>query len=403
MANKAFTAYCRAFQQTGKQAMRIFDWSEPELLRGPGAIKKLPDLIKSKGVGNVLVVTDKGLTGLGLHLGFVEALEAAGVKYALYDGTEPNPSIENIEEAYGVYVKNGCEAVVAFGGGSPMDCAKVVAAKAVCPKKTVPQMKGLLKIRKKLPLLFAIPTTAGTGSETTLAAVISNHATNEKFTILDPVIKPKVAVLDPELTIGLPPKITGATGMDALTHAVEAYIGGENTAQTRADALLAVELIYKYLVRAYDDGTDVEARDNMLYASYKAGLAFTRAYVGYVHAVAHNVGALYHVHHGLACAIALPHVLDRFGFADHKQLAELADAAGISEPWMSVDEKAVAFIRSVKELNSRLGIPAGFDMIKAEDVETIAQRADKEANPLYPVPVVLDKKELAELIRSMMI
>lgn len=403
MVSKAYAAYCRAYQAAFRVAVMALDWTEPTLLKGSGAVKQLPETIKEQGLSSILVVTDSGLTKLHLLDGFTAAMDEAGIKYVIYDGTQPNPTIDNIEEAHQMYLDNGCDGIVAFGGGSPMDCAKGAGARVVCPDKTVRQMRGQLKVRKKLPPLFAVPTTAGTGSETTIAAVVTDPSTHEKNAINDPVLRPKFAVLDPELTVGLPPKITAATGMDALTHAVEAYIGGSNTPSTRDNARVAVKLIYDNLDKAYTNGKDLEARENMLHASYCAGLAFTRAYVGYVHSIAHNLGAQYGLPHGLACAIVLPHVLDRFGFTDHPQLAELADVAGVSKEWMSLDEKAVAFIRSVKDFNARLGIPAGLDMLKDEDVRIIAERAAKEGNPLYPVPLILGVDELAALIRSMKI
>ena len=216
-----------------------------------------------------------------------------------------------------------------------MDCAKVAAARVVRPNKPIPKMRGVLKVMRKLPPFFAVPTTAGTGSETTIAAVVTNPATHEKYAINDPVLRPKYAVLDPELTIGLPPHITSTTGMDALTHAVEAYIGHSNTRDTEQKARLAVKLIFANIEKVYQNGKDIDARGQMLLASYYAGVAFTRAYVGYVHAIAHNLGGLYGIAHGLANAIILPYVLEYYGESAHHRLAELADVAGITQPGMT--------------------------------------------------------------------
>ena len=227
-------AYYRSFQKIMKYAMFIFDWSEPELLEGPGAVKRLPALVKSKGINKVLVVTDKGLMGLNLLNGLFEALTEAGVDYVVFDGVQPNPTIDNIEDARALYLENGCEGVVAFGGGSPMDCAKAAAARVTNPKTSVRKMRGTLRVFHKPAIIFAVPTTAGTGSETTVAAVVSDPTTHEKNPINDPKLRPKYAVLDPELTLGLPPHITSTTGMDALTHAVEAYIGKSNVRSTEA-------------------------------------------------------------------------------------------------------------------------------------------------------------------------
>lgn len=394
-------AFFRAYQQTFRVAMCVFDWSEPTLLEGPGAIRKLPAFIKSKGLNKVLVVTDKGLMGLHLLDSLFEELDKAGVEYVVYDGTQPNPSIENIEDARALYVDNNCQGVIAFGGGSPMDCAKAAAARVTNPKIPVRKMRGVLKLHHKLPPFFAVPTTAGTGSETTLAAVVTDTATHEKNAINDPRLKPKFAVLDPELTVGLPPHITSTTGMDALTHAVEAYIGKSNVKSTEEYAEKATKMIFENIEKAYTNGKDIEARDQMLKASFYAGQAFTRAYVGYVHAIAHNLGGQYGVPHGLANAIILPYVLEYYGETAHKRLAKLAVIAGVKTTG-SDKEKAEAFIEAIKTLNKNMNIPDGFDMVQEKDIPVIVERALKEGNPLYPVPKIMDKADCEAVIRRMM-
>lgn len=394
-------AYYRAFQKVMKIAMYAFDWSEPLLLEGPGAIKKLPDLIKSKGLKNVLIVTDKGLMSLHILDGLFAKLEETGIEYVVYDGTQPNPTIDNIEDARQLYLDNNCEGVIAFGGGSPMDCAKATAARVTNPKLPVRKMRGVLKLHHKLPPLFAVPTTAGTGSETTLAAVVTDPTTHEKNAINDPRLRPKYAVLDPELTIGLPPHITSTTGMDALTHAVEAYIGKSNVKSTEHYAELATRLIYANIEEVYNNGKNIEARNAMLKASYYAGMAFTRAYVGYVHAIAHNLGGFYGVPHGLANAIILPYVLEYYGETAHARLAKLAVISGVKTDGTDA-EKAEAFIESIKQLNRNMNIPDKFDMIKEEDIPTIVKRALKEGNPLYPVPKIMDEADCEAVIRRMM-
>ena len=394
-------AYYRAFQKVMKIAMYAFDWSEPLLLEGPGAIKKLPDLIKSKGLKNVLIVTDKGLMSLHILDGLFAKLEETGIEYVVYDGTQPNPTIDNIEDARQLYLDNNCEGVIAFGGGSPMDCAKATAARVTNPKLPVRKMRGVLKLHHKLPPLFAVPTTAGTGSETTLAAVVTDPTTHEKNAINDPRLRPKYAVLDLELTIGLPPHITSTTGMDALTHAVEAYIGRSNVKSTEHYAELATRLIYANIEEVYNNGKNIEARNAMLKASYYAGMAFTRAYVGYVHAIAHNLGGFYGVPHGLANAIILPYVLEYYGETAHARLAKLAVISGVKTDGTDA-EKAEAFIESIKQLNRNMNIPDKFDMIKEEDIPTIVKRALKEGNPLYPVPKIMDEADCEAVIRRMM-
>ncbi len=395
-----YSCYCRVYQTVFRIASYVIDWTEPKLINGAGSVKKLAETVKENAHERVLVVTDKGLMGLHLLDGLFEELKKNGVEYNVYDGTQPNPTIPNIEEAKKIYEENGCKAVIAFGGGSPMDCAKAAAARVRCPKKPIRKMRGTMTIRKKLPTLYAVPTTAGTGSETTIAAVVSDPETHEKYAIQDPVLRPKYAVLDAELTVGLPPHITSTTGMDALTHAVEAYIGRSNTKGTEEAARKATRLIFDNIETAYADGKNIEARENMLEASYLAGVAFTRAYVGYVHAIAHNFGGIYGTPHGLANAVILPYVLDWYGKSAYKRLAQLADVAGIVTTETTDEEKAKLFIRKIRELNSHMNIPEHLDVLKAEDVDTIAKRALREGNPLYPVPKIIDRAECIALIRK---
>lgn len=392
-------AYYRAYQKVMKVMLYFLDWSEPQLLTGPGSIRKLPSVIKEKGIGKVMVVTDKGLMSLNLLDGLFEELDKAGISYVVYDGVQPNPSIENIEEAREMFVSNGCEAMIAFGGGSPMDCAKAACARVVRPNKTIPQMRGVLKVMRKLPPFFAVPTTAGTGSETTVAAVVSNTQTHEKYAINDPCLRPKFAVLDPELTTGLPKKITSTTGLDALTHAVEAYIGKSNTRETEDYAEKATKLIFENLETCYNDGQNIEARGQMLLASFYAGMAFTRAYVGYVHAIAHNLGGMYGIPHGLANSVILPVVLEEYGSTIYPRLAKLAEIVGING--QTEEELAKGFIAEIKAMNERMAIPTAFKQIKEEDIPTIVERAMKEAHPLYPTPVIFDADRLAQIVRKL--
>ena len=402
MNRKMYEAYCRTYQTVMKAATGVLDWSEPQLIKGAGAVTKLPQVIKELGYNNVLVVTDKGLMGLHLLDSMFEELKNNDIAYVVYDGVQPNPTIDNIEEARNLYLGNGCQAIIAFGGGSPMDCAKACGARIARPNTEIPKMRGVLKVIKKIPTLFAVPTTAGTGSEATLAAVVSNPKTHEKNAINDPVLRPKYAVLDPSLTLGLPPHITSTTGMDALTHAVEAYIGNSNTADTEEKARMATKMIFANLETAYKDGKNVEARENMLLASYYAGVAFTRAYVGYVHAIAHNLGGMYGIPHGLANAVILPYVLDYYGESAYKRLAELADVAGLDCAGKSDEEKAKMFISEIRRMNKDMNIPEKFDQIKETDISLIADRALKEGNPLYPVPKIMGKAECVAIIRQLM-
>ena len=392
----------RICQKILKVAMCFMNWSEPQLFEGEGAVLKLPKFIKGMKINKVLVVTDKGLMNLHLLDPLFKELENQSIEYFIYDGVQPNPTIPNIEACKDVYINNGCQGIVAFGGGSPMDCAKAAAARVVKPKKSVRKMRGYLKVNKKLPPFFAVPTTAGTGSETTLAAVVTDPETHEKNAICDICLRPKYAVLDPALTVGLPPHVTSTTGMDALTHAVEAYIGKSNVKSTIKYAEDATLLIHQNLEKAYFNGKDMEARGNMLKASYLAGNAFTRAFVGYVHAIAHNLGGLYGTPHGLANAVILPYVLDWYGSAAYPRLAKLADLIGITNEEMTVEEKGKAFIAEIRRMNKTMNIPEKFDFIKEEDINILVTRALKEGNPGYPVPKIMNAKDCEMVVRSLM-
>ncbi|MDV2684648.1 iron-containing alcohol dehydrogenase [Alkalihalophilus lindianensis] len=389
--------YYRTCQFALKMISQFLPWRKPVLLEGEDSIRKLPPLIKEREIDHLLIVSDKGITSIGLIDGFLASLENMNVKFVLYDKTVPNPTIENIEEAMNLYKSNHCQGIVAFGGGSSIDCAKGVGARLARPEKDIEQMKGVLKVKKDTPPLFAVPTTSGTGSEATLAAVITNSETHEKYAISDPVLIPDYAVLDPLLTKKLPPSITAATGMDALTHAVEAYIGRGNTEETKKCSKEAVKLIFDNIYEAYSNGENVSARKNMQRASYLAGVAFTRAYVGYVHAIAHTLGGFYSVPHGLANAIILPYILEYYGSSVHKPLAELADTAGIGETTDTNEQKAKNFIEAIKLLNERMSLPRKIDRIIESDIPQMVERALKEANPLYPVPKILYKRDMAHL------
>ena len=391
--------YCRIYQAVFKIGMYLIPWSMPETLEGAGAVKKLPALIKEKGFTKVLVVTDKVLMDLGLPKGMLEAMDSAGIEYVVYDGVQPNPTDRNVNEGLKLFRENGCQAMVAFGGGSPMDCCKGIGAMAVKKGKTVEQLQGLFKILHKIPTIFAVPTTAGTGSETTVAAVITNEKTHHKASMNDTSLMPKYAVLDPELTVGLPPKVTSTTGMDALCHAVECYTN--NTYNSKLEKKLsedAVKLIYDNLYEAYTDGSNIEARQNMQKAAFYAGRAFTRGCVGYVHAIGHTLGGLYGTPHGLAMSVILPHVMRQFGSAAHERLARLAEVCGMTGA--NDAEKAEKFISWIEEMKVKMNIPAGLDVIKDEDVRQIIEWAMKEANPLYPVPAIWDKADFEKCIST---
>ena len=391
--------YCRTFQTVFKIALPFLPYRKPKVV---GSVKALPDIILKKKCSKVLIITDSGIRKLGLTRRLEKALDAAGIPCIIYDKTVANPTTVNVAEAVKLYLDNGCDCIIGFGGGSSMDCAKAVGARIAKPKQSLAKMKGILKVHKKLPHLMAGPTTAGTGSETTLAAVITDAETRYKYAINDFPLIPRYAVLDPKVTLSLPPFITATTGMDALTHAVEAYIGNSTTYGTRKDALLAVKLIFENIDTAYEDGSNVEARRNMLHASFYAGCAFTKSYVGYVHAIAHSLGGEYNVPHGLANAVILPMLLEAYGEKIHKKLARLAIAAGLADEDTPCSEAAGQFIRAVKDMKKRFGIGVHIPEIQETDIPKLAHYADKEANPLYPVPVLMDAAKLESFYRILM-
>ena len=371
----------------------------PEYIEGEGSSEKLPEWIKSKGFKNVLIVTDEKILSIGIANPMLKALEKAEIKYSVFSKIEPNPTDTDVEEGYKIFRENGCDCIVAFGGGSPMDCAKGIGAKTAKPHKTVAQLQGLLKVLKKTPTVFAVPTTSGTGSETTVAAVITDSKTHRKASINDPMLIPEYAVLDPVLTVGLPPYITAITGMDALSHAVESYTNHTYCTETENRlAKEAVRLIYENLMKVFENGSDLEARANMQKAALFAGRSFTRGCVGYVHAIGHTLGGLYGIPHGLAMAVLLPKVMKKYGRSAEKRLSELAEVCGIGGADNS--EKAANFIEWIEETNEKMGLPKGFDVIRTEDIPQMIKWASAEANPLYPVPEIWGEKEFSELIES---
>lgn len=386
--------YCRTFQVIFRIAIPLLPYREPKLLKDND---ELIALLQEKQIKSVLLVTDKGIRGLGLTETLENQIKSNDIKLAVYDDTVANPTTKNVAEALDMYKSNDCEAIIAFGGGSAMDCAKATGARVVRPKKPLSKMKGILKVNKKLPLLIAIPTTAGTGSETTLAAVITDSETRHKYAINDFPLIPEYALLDANLTVGLPKFVTATTAMDALTHAVEAYIGRSTTKQTRDYALRAVKLIFENLETAYTDGTNLEARQNMLQAAYLAGLAFTKSYVGYIHAIAHSLGGKYNVAHGLANAIIMPYVLKKYGKKIFKKLWELGVYANLFDESTPIEVGAKYFIEKIENMNANMGIGTRIDEIKTEDIPFLAMTAEKEANPLYPVPVLYTAQQLEEI------
>lgn len=419
--------FCRIYQGAMKVGMYMLPWHTPEVIEDRADSDRLLEDIKRREVERLLVVMGPNMMKRGLPVPMLEKLRANGIECEVFDRLTSDPTDAQVEEGVRLYNEKNAQGIILFGGGSPMDCGKAIAARIARPDRTIAELQGVLKVRsrRKVPVMWAIPTTSGTGSEATMAAVITDHETHRKKSINDMAIIPHVCVLDAGLTAGLPPDITAYTGMDALCHAVEAYTNNAyNTALEKKMAKDAVKLIYENLEGAYENGSDMEKRQNMQRAAFYAGRAFTRGCVGYVHAIGHAVGGLYGVPHGKAMAILLPHVLKAFGSSAEAKLAELADHCGLSAEY-GVDHddraggcacpaygamkgkttnngKARLFIEWIENTKRSMDIPDRFDCIKEEDVETIAKWADAEANPLYPVPKIFDRKQLEDLVRSVM-
>ncbi len=378
---------------------KLFTFREAVPVTGRGCRREIPGVLKKMGVKKVLVVTGRHV-GKSIAPEIIESIRLSGLDAVHYSEVTANPTISTVYEIKDIYMKEGCDGFLAIGGGSPIDAAKAAACLCARPRATVNELAGLLKIMKKIPPFVAVPTTSGTGSETTMAAVVTDAETHHKYAIMDPHIIPDYAVMDPELVVGLPQKTTSGTGMDALCHAIESYISVMNRPEkSRRYAEEATVLIFKYLERAYNDGNDMEAREKLMEAAYKAGWSFGRTGVGNVHAIAHTLGGLYNTAHGLANAVILPIVLEDYGKAVYKPLARLSELAGIRTDG-SEEDKAKALIAEIYAMNRRMEMPEGFAFIEEKDIPQMCAYACSEANPTYPVPVIYDRAHFEKLIRE---
>ncbi len=389
------TFFCRAFQCCFAVGAHFLPWRRPKVYAGPGSLLRAADILRENGLRRPFVVASRRQCADEHFRALQEKLDEQDILLSIFSSVEPNPSVETVERIASQYRLDRCDCFLVIGGGSPMDAAKAAAARLARPEKTVPQLGGLLKVRRRVPPLIAVPTTAGTGSETTIAAVVTDG--HHKYAISDLCLIPRYAILDPTLSTGLPPRITAETGMDALTHAVEAYLSRfYNTGMTRALAESAVVAIFAHLERAYRDGASLDDRAAMLQASFDAGAAFTRASVGNVHAIAHTLGGLYGVPHGLANAVLLPLVLEDYGAAAYPRLAHLAGLLGLKGD--TEETRAKAFIAEIRAMNARMNVPDRLDCIRDEDIPLMARWAAQEANPVYPVPVIYDEARFARVI-----
>ncbi len=381
----------KALVVANRQLNRLVNIPLPRLEMGAQIIEQSGRFMTELNGSKVLVVTDKTIQSLGLTTSLFAALSENNISYSVYDEVQPNPTISAVEQGVALFRQEQCDAIVAIGGGSPIDCAKAIGARVV-RDKPIRSLAGRLRIRKALPPFIAIPTTAGTGSEATVAAVISDPIRRDKFTLVDPVLVPNIALIDPNLMTGLPAAITATTGIDALTHAVEAYIGTNNTELTDQYATSAIKRIFNNLDAVFEDGNNIDAREEMALASYEAGCAFTRTYVGYVHAFAHQLGGMYNTPHGLANALLLPNVLHLLKDDCQERLTQLAVLVGLSS--------AEQFIEAIESLNKRLAIPQSFPELKKEDISLLTKRALKEAHGTYPVPGYLTQAQGERLLEK---
>ena len=390
-----------ALMRGAGKLVRFLPIPQPTLLVGPGSSARLGQAIAGFGHCKILIVTDSIISKLGLLQGLTDALTAGGADFVVFDEITPDAPIPLIEKGIDCFRQHGCDAIVAFGGGSSMDASKAIAV-AISNPKPLRQLAGYFKGLRAPVKIYAVPTTAGTGSEVTVAAVISDPAKHQKLVIVDPRMVPKMAALDPTLMTGLPPHITAATGIDALTHAIEAFIGHWTTPYSDGMALAAVGLIFGNLRAAYHNGQDLQAREKMALASTYAGFAFTRANVGYVHAIAHQFGGLYHTPHGLANAIMLPLVLRYSAPVVTERLALLAVAAKLGTDDENHELLAKKFLDAVEQLNAELGIPTELAALQEADIPELARAACHEAHTGYPVPRYMNLAQCEDLIRQVL-
>ncbi len=373
-------------------------YMQPRMIKGEHALLDLVDVLKEKHLTHYMIVTTPGFIKRGTLQSFFEALTQNDIQYSIFHDVKPDPEISDVEKLKEMFIKDGCQALIAIGGGSAIDCSK--AALACVPMKNL-DVKTVLhtgRVSKQLPLLIAVPTTAGTGSEVTAGAVITDPIKKRKYALSHLFLIPKYAVLDSSLLTSLPAKMTAYSGMDALTHAIEAYINCFNNRKTNESALCAIKSIFQYLVPSFEDGLNKHYRLELLEASYNAGVAISNNYVGYVHAIAHGIGGMYHLQHGMINAIILPIVLEEYGGAVVGKLAKIADVVGITGA--TDQDKSKQFIQKLKDLNQIFSIPTSIPEIQEEDIHYLATGAEKEGNPTYPTPVTWNVAQFEKVIRK---
>lgn len=371
---------------------------QPKMIKGEHALLDLIDVLKKQHLTHYMIVTTPGFIKRGTLQSFFDALNQNDIQYSIFHDVKPDPDISDVEMLKEMYIKDGCQALIAIGGGSVIDCSKAALACVQMKKLDVTTVLHTGRVSKQLPLLIAVPTTAGTGSEVTAGAVITDPIKKRKYALSHLFLIPKYAVLDSSLLVSLPSKMTAYTGMDALTHAIEAYINCFNNRKTNEYALCAIKSIFQYLVPSFEDGLNKHYRLELLEASYNAGVAISNNYVGYVHAIAHGIGGMYHLQHGMINATILPIVLEEYGSAVVSKLAKIADVVGITGA--NDQDKSTQFIQKLKDLNQIFTIPTSIPEIQEEDIHYLAIGAEKEGNPSYPTPVTWNVEQFEKVIRK---
>ncbi len=373
-------------------------YMQPRMIKGEHALLDLVDVLKEKHLTHYMIVTTPGFIKRGTLQSFFEALTQNDIQYSIFHDVKPDPEISDVEKLKEMFIKDGCQALIAIGGGSVIDCSKAALACVQMKNLDVKTVLHTGRVSKQLPLLIAVPTTAGTGSEVTAGAVITDPIKKRKYALSHLFLIPKYAVLDASLLTSLPAKMTAYSGMDALTHAIEAYINCFNNRKTNEYALCAIKSIFQYLVPSFEDGLNMQYRLELLEASYNAGVAISNNYVGYVHAIAHGIGGMYHLQHGMINAIILPIVLEEYGGAVVGKLAKIADVVGITGA--TDQDKSKQFIQKLKDLNQIFSIPTSIPEIQEEDIHYLATGAEKEGNPTYPTPVTWNVAQFEKVIRK---
>lgn len=349
-------------------------------IMGVGSHTEVPALFIERGCKKPLIVTDQGMTRFGITQKFVDLMTKAGIVPVVYDETIPNPTDVGVMKGVEVYKKNKCDSIMTLGGGSPHDCGKGIGI-VVTNGGIINDYEGVDKSSKRMPTFVAVNTTAGTASEMTRFCIITDTKRHVKMALVDWRTTPDVAVNDPELMMGMPPALTAATGMDALTHAVEAYLSIIATPITDACAIKAIELVAQNLRGAVAYGNDMRSRDKMAYAEYLAGMAFNNASLGYVHAMAHQLGGFYDLPHGVCNAILLPHVCKFNLIAKVDRFDDIARAMGVNIEGFSKRKAADLAIEAIQQLSRDVGIPSGLTElgVQEKDLEVMAKNAQKDA------------------------